>query len=50
MWESLEGIGNLLNGDIEATVKQVNDLTRQIANLNGEIVRSRAMEIGRAHV
>lgn len=42
-WESLEGIGNLLNGDIEATVKQVNDLTRQIANLNGEIVRSRAM-------
>lgn len=42
-WESLQGIGNLLEGDIEATVKQVNSITRQIANINGEIVRSRAM-------
>ena len=42
-WESLQGIGNLLEGDIEATVKQVNSITKQIANINGEIVRSRAM-------
>ncbi|QTQ11631.1 flagellar hook-associated protein FlgK [Treponema parvum] len=42
-WASLAGIGNLLNGDIEATVKQVNNFANQIANLNGEIVRSRAM-------
>ncbi len=42
-WESLAGIGNLINGDIEATVKQVNSLTAQIAEINGEIVRSRGM-------
>lgn len=42
-WESLSGIGNLLEGDIEATVKQVNSLSKQIANVNSEIVRSRAM-------
>jgi len=42
-FEALAGVGNLLNGDIEATVKQVNSLTNQIANLNNEIVRSRAM-------
>ena len=42
-WESLAGIGNLLEGDIEATVKQVNSLSKQIANVNSEIVRSRAM-------
>ena len=42
-WESLDGIGQLLDGDIEATVKQVNSYARQIADVNGEIVRSRAM-------
>ena len=42
-FEALAGVGNLLNGDIEATVKQVNSLANQIANLNNEIVRSRAM-------
>ena len=42
-WESLSGIGNLLEGDIEATVKQVNSLSKQIADVNSEIVRSRAM-------
>jgi len=42
-WESLSGIGNLLNGDIEATVRQVNSLTAQIAEINGEIVRSKGM-------
>lgn len=42
-WENLMGVGNLLNGDIEATVRQVNDFANQIAAINGEIVRSRAM-------
>lgn len=42
-WESLAGIGNLLNGDIEATVRQVNSITAQIAEVNGEIVRSKGM-------
>ena len=42
-WEGLMGIGTLINADIEATVKQVNDYAKQIANLNGEIVRSRGM-------
>ncbi len=42
-WNSLSGIADLLNGDIEATVKQVNSYARQIADLNGEIVRSRGM-------
>ncbi len=42
-WEGLMGIGTLINADIEATVKQVNDYAKQIANLNGEIVRSKGM-------
>ena len=42
-WEALDGIGNLLDGDIEATVKEVNSYARQIAGVNAEIVRSRAM-------
>lgn len=42
-WEGLDGIGKLIDGDIEATVRQVNDLARQIAATNGEIVRSRAV-------
>ena len=40
---SLSGIGTMLNGDIEATVRQVNDLASQIARINNEIVRSEAM-------
>ena len=42
-WENLMGVGNLINSDIEATVRQVNDYANQIAAINGEIVRSRAM-------
>ena len=42
-YESLSGIANLIEGDIEATVKQVNSLSSQIATINGEIVRSKAM-------
>ncbi len=40
---NLIAISNQVNGDINATVKQVNDLSRQIADVNGEIVRSKAM-------
>lgn len=42
-WESLSGIGDLINGDIQATVKQVNNYAKQIAQTNAEIVRSRGM-------
>ncbi len=42
-YKSLSGIGELLNGDIEATVKQVNEYSKQIAAINSEIVRSKAM-------
>ena len=39
----LSEIGKQIDGDIEATVRQVNDISSQIAAVNGEIVRSRAM-------
>ena len=42
-WEGLYGIGNLIDGDIRATVQQVNNYAKQIAETNAEIVRSRAM-------
>ena len=42
-FKSLDAIGQQINGDIEATVKQVNDFSRQIAALNHEIVRSKGM-------
>ncbi len=42
-YKSLYGIQQMVNSDIEATVKQVNDYSNQIAALNGEIVRSKAM-------
>jgi flagellar hook-associated protein 1 len=42
-WNNLSGIGNLINGDIGATIKQVNDYAKQIAGLNSEIVRSRGV-------
>ena len=42
-WESLAGIANIVDGDIESTVKQVNSLTKQIAALNKEIVEVRGM-------
>ena len=42
-YTSLSGIGTLINGDIEATVKQINDYAKQISDINGEIVRSKAM-------
>ncbi len=42
-WESLKGVSDLVDGDIEATVKQVNDLSRQIAALNAAIVESKGV-------
>lgn len=40
---ALAGIGTLLNGDIEATVEQLNEYSYTIGELNKEIVRVRAM-------
>ncbi|MCR5123853.1 MAG: flagellar hook-associated protein FlgK [Treponema sp.] len=42
-FKSLSGVGTLINGDIEGSVKQVNNLTKQIAALNEEIVKSKAI-------
>ncbi len=42
-WESLKGVSDLVDGDIEATVKQVNDLAKQIAALNAAIVESKGV-------
>ena len=42
-FKGLMAIGNQINDDINATVKQVNDISRQIASVNHEIVRSKAM-------
>ncbi len=40
---SLVGIANMINSDIEATVEQVNSYTKQIAELNVEIEKTKAM-------
>lgn len=42
-YKGLTGIRDMINGDIEATVKQVNDIAKRIADLNAEIVKSKAM-------
>ncbi len=42
-FKSIEGIGKILNGDIEGTVDQVNTYSKQIADINKEIIRSKAM-------
>ena len=42
-YTALSGIGNLINGDIEATVKQINSITKQIGEINNEIVKVKAM-------
>ena len=41
--QSLTAIGNQINEDINGTVRQVNDYAKQIADLNHEIVRSKAL-------
>ncbi|HZK20318.1 MAG TPA: flagellar hook-associated protein FlgK [Treponemataceae bacterium] len=40
---SLNGVGTMVNGDIVATVEQVNSFTKQIAAINIEIVRTEGM-------
>ena len=42
-YKGLKGIGDQIDGDIKATIRQVNDYSAQIAAVNGEIVRSKAM-------
>lgn len=42
-YRGLQDIRDMLNGDIEATVKQINDISQRIASLNGEIVKVKAM-------
>ena len=42
-YTALSGIGNLINGDIEATVKQINTITKQIGEINNEIVKVKTM-------
>jgi flagellar hook-associated protein 1 len=42
-FERLKGIRDMLDDDITGTVKQVNDLSRQIAALNEQIVKVKAM-------
>lgn len=42
-FKALTGVAVLINGDIDATVRQVNNYTSQIADLNKQIVKSKAM-------
>ena len=42
-YNGLKGIRDILNGDIEAVTRQVNDFSTQIAGLNEEIVKVKAM-------
>lgn len=42
-YNGLTGIATLLNGDIEGSVRQVNSITAQIAAVNEEIVKVKAM-------
>lgn len=42
-YKGFQGIRDMLNGDIEAVTAQVNDIARQIAELNTEIVKVKAM-------
>ncbi len=42
-YKGLQGIRDIVNGDIEGVTKQVNDISRQIAGLNEEIVKVKAM-------
>lgn len=42
-YRGLQGVRDMLNGDIEGVTRQVNDLAREIASLNEEIVKVKAM-------
>ncbi len=42
-YRGLQGIRDIINGDIEGVTSQVNDISRQIAALNEQIVKVKAM-------
>jgi flagellar hook-associated protein 1 len=42
-FRSLNSVRDMVEDDVRGTVRQVNELTRQIADLNGEIVKSQAL-------
>jgi flagellar hook-associated protein 1 FlgK len=42
-YQRLKGVRDMVEDDIRGTVTQVNELTRQIALLNGQIVKSQAL-------
>jgi flagellar hook-associated protein 1 FlgK len=42
-YQALKSVRDMLDDDVRGTVSQVNELTRQIADLNGEIVKSQAL-------
>ncbi len=42
-FKSLSGVGNLINGDIEASVRQLNTIANQISEINKEIVKATGM-------
>ncbi len=42
-YQRLKGVRDMVEDDIRGTVAQVNELTRQIALLNGQIVKSQAL-------
>ena len=42
-YRALRGIGDMINGDIQAVVQQINGITARIASLNEEIVKVKAM-------
>jgi len=42
-YRGLQGVRDIINGDIEGVTRQVNDLSKQIAGLNEEIVKVKAM-------
>ena len=42
-YRALQGVRDMLNGDIEGVTRQVNDYSRQIAALNEEIIKVKAM-------
>ncbi len=42
-YRGLQGVCDIINGDIEGVTKQVNDIARQIAGLSEEIVKVKAM-------
>ncbi len=42
-YQGLKSIRDMVEGDVQGTVTQVNELTKQIADLNGKIVKSQAL-------